>query len=92
LAANPSAPGGEQQQTDQDRCKFLMENVNATILSLNTEGEVTASSHCTRVYSSAPQNGVGNFEAVMNYATKGRLADTWKLLRRRFADWANEGH
>jgi PAS domain S-box-containing protein len=41
FAANPSAPGGEQQQTDQDRCKFLMENVNATILSLNTEGEVT---------------------------------------------------
>lgn len=37
-ASNPSK---EQKQTDQDRCKFLMENVNATILSLNTEGEVT---------------------------------------------------
>jgi PAS domain S-box-containing protein len=31
----------EQKQTDQDRCKFLMENINATILSLNTEGEIT---------------------------------------------------
>jgi len=41
FAANPSTPGEEQQQTDQDRCKFLMENVNATILSLNTVGEVT---------------------------------------------------
>jgi PAS domain S-box-containing protein len=37
----PSTPSEEQKQTDQDRCKFLMENVNATILSLNTEGEVT---------------------------------------------------
>jgi PAS domain S-box-containing protein len=41
FAANPSTPGEEQQQTDQDRCKFLMENVNATVLSLNTEGEIT---------------------------------------------------
>jgi hypothetical protein len=41
---------------------------------------------------SAPQNGVGNFEVVMNYATKGRLVYTWKLLRWRFANWANEGH
>jgi hypothetical protein len=29
----------------------------------------------------------------MDYATKsGYFAGTWKLLRRRFADWANEGH
>jgi PAS domain S-box-containing protein len=41
FAADPSISGQEQKQTDQDRCKFLMENVNATILSLNTEGEVT---------------------------------------------------
>jgi PAS domain S-box-containing protein len=40
FAADPSPPG-EQKQTDQDRCKFLMENVNATILSLNPEGEIT---------------------------------------------------
>jgi PAS domain S-box-containing protein len=41
FAADPSTPGKGQTQTDQDRCKFLMENVNATILSLNTEGKVT---------------------------------------------------
>jgi PAS domain S-box-containing protein len=34
-------PSEEQKQTDQDRCKFLMENINATVLSLNTEGEIT---------------------------------------------------
>jgi PAS domain-containing protein len=38
---DPSTPSEEQKLTDQDRCKFLMENVNATILSLNTEGEIT---------------------------------------------------
>jgi PAS domain S-box-containing protein len=41
FANDASTPGEEQKQTDQDRCKFLMENVNATILSLNTEGEIT---------------------------------------------------
>jgi PAS domain S-box-containing protein len=41
FAADPSTPGEEQKQMNQDRCKFLMENVNATILSLNAEGEVT---------------------------------------------------
>jgi PAS domain S-box-containing protein len=43
FAADPStpSPGQEQKQTDQDRCEFLMENVNATILSLNTDGDVT---------------------------------------------------
>jgi PAS domain S-box-containing protein len=41
FANDPSTPSEEQKQTDQDRCKFLMENVNATILSLNTEGEIT---------------------------------------------------
>jgi hypothetical protein len=39
-----------------------------------------------------PQNGVGDFEVVMDYATEGGCVDTWKLLRRRFADRANEGH
>jgi PAS domain S-box-containing protein len=41
LTNGPSTPSEEKKQTDQDRCKFLMENVNATILSLNTEGEIT---------------------------------------------------
>jgi PAS domain S-box-containing protein len=41
FATDPSIRGQEQKQTDKDRCEFLMENVNATILSLNTEGEVT---------------------------------------------------
>jgi PAS domain S-box-containing protein len=41
FATDPSIRGQEQKQTDKDRCEFLMENVNATILSLNTESEVT---------------------------------------------------
>ena len=41
FADDPSIPGGEQKQTDQARCEFLMGNINATILSLNTAGEVT---------------------------------------------------
>jgi uncharacterized protein YhfF len=45
------------------------------------------------VFFSVPPNGVGDFEVVMDYATKaGCVADIWKLLRWRFADWANEGH
>jgi PAS domain S-box-containing protein len=36
-----STASEEQKQPEQDRCKFLMENVNATILSLNAEGEIT---------------------------------------------------
>jgi hypothetical protein len=47
----------------------------------------------TGVLFSVPPNGVGDFETVMDYATKGGfVADIWKLLRGRFADWANEGH
>ena len=38
-------PSEEQKQTDQDRCKFLMENINATVLSLNTEGKITFLNH-----------------------------------------------
>jgi PAS domain S-box-containing protein len=38
-------PSEEQKQTDQDRCKFLMENINAAVLSLNTEGKVTFLNH-----------------------------------------------
>ena len=38
---NRPIPSGEQKQTEQDRCRFVMENINATILSLNTEGAIT---------------------------------------------------
>ena len=41
LTGDQPIPNGQQKQTDEDRCKFLMENVNATILSLNTAGEIT---------------------------------------------------
>ena len=36
---DPSAPSESRKQAD--RCEFLMENVNATILSLNADGEIT---------------------------------------------------
>jgi len=42
---------------------------------------------------SVSPNGVGDFEVVMDYATKGGfVADIWKLPRWRFADWASAGH
>jgi len=41
LTGDQPIPNEQQKQTDEDRCKFLMENVNATILSLNTAGEIT---------------------------------------------------
>jgi hypothetical protein len=44
------------------------------------------------VFFGAAQNGVSDFEVVMDYATKSGCVDTWELLRWRFADWANEGH
>jgi PAS domain S-box-containing protein len=40
----PSAPS-QGQRTEQDRCKFLMENVRAIVLSLNREGEITFLNH-----------------------------------------------
>src|SRR5262249_33070899 len=42
---DPSAPSQEQQQMEQDRCKFLMENVRGIILTLNREGEITFLNH-----------------------------------------------
>jgi PAS domain S-box-containing protein len=42
---DPSTPSEEQKQMDQDRCKFLMGNVNGTILSLNSEGNITFLNH-----------------------------------------------
>jgi PAS domain S-box-containing protein len=38
---NPSA----LTQTEQDRCKFVMENVRAIVMSLNREGEITSLNH-----------------------------------------------
>jgi len=35
----------EQEQTEQDRCKFLMDEVNGIILSLNHEGRITFLNH-----------------------------------------------
>jgi PAS domain S-box-containing protein len=40
VANDPSVPN-QQQKIEQDRCKFLMENVRAIVLSLNREGEIT---------------------------------------------------
>ena len=40
--ANEASPlGSEQKQSEQEPCKFLMENVNAIILSLDPEGKIT---------------------------------------------------
>jgi PAS domain S-box-containing protein len=41
----PSPPSGEQKQRDKDHCKFLMENVNGIILTLNPEGGITFLNH-----------------------------------------------
>jgi PAS domain S-box-containing protein len=41
FANDPSPPSEEQKQTEQDRCKFLMENVRGIMLSLNAEGNIT---------------------------------------------------
>jgi PAS domain-containing protein len=41
---DPSAPN-QGQRTEQDRCKFMMENVRAIVLSLNREGEITFLNH-----------------------------------------------
>ena len=40
-----SASRQEQKQTEQDRCKFLMENVRGIILSLNRNGQITSLNH-----------------------------------------------
>jgi len=45
LANESSLPGGEQKRTEEDRCKFLMENVSAIILTLNPEGRITFLNH-----------------------------------------------
>jgi hypothetical protein len=41
---------------------------------------------------SVPPSSASDLEVVTDYATESGCVDTWKLLRRRFANWANEGH
>jgi PAS domain S-box-containing protein len=45
FADEPSPPGNEQKQSEQDRCKFLMDKVSAIILSLDPEGKITFLNH-----------------------------------------------
>jgi PAS domain S-box-containing protein len=45
IANEPSAAGDQQKQSEQDRCKFLMDKVNAAILSLDSEGKITFINH-----------------------------------------------
>jgi PAS domain S-box-containing protein len=45
IANEPSSPVNEQTQSEQDRCKFLMDKVNAIILSLGREGKITFINH-----------------------------------------------
>jgi PAS domain S-box-containing protein len=45
ITNEPSPQSAEQKQTEQDRCKFLMDNVNGIILSLNPQGRITFLNH-----------------------------------------------
>jgi len=45
IANEPSPPDNQQKQSEQDRCKFLMDKVNAIILSLDAEGKITSVNH-----------------------------------------------
>jgi PAS domain S-box-containing protein len=45
LANESSLPSGEQKRPEEDRCKFLMENVSAIIVTLNPEGRITFLNH-----------------------------------------------
>ena len=45
LADEASPVGNAQGQTAQDRCEFLLDKVNAVILSLDTEGKITSINH-----------------------------------------------
>ena len=44
-AKEPSPPRNEQNQSEQDRCKFWMDKVSAIILSLDAEGKITFLNH-----------------------------------------------
>ncbi|MBV9198142.1 MAG: PAS domain-containing protein [Alphaproteobacteria bacterium] len=45
IAKEPSPSGNEQKQSEQDRCKFLIDKVNAIILSLDPEGKIASVNH-----------------------------------------------
>jgi len=45
LADEASPVANAQGQTAQDRCEFLLDKVNAIILSLDTEGKITSINH-----------------------------------------------
>jgi PAS domain S-box-containing protein len=45
IANEPLPPGNEQKQSEQDRCKFLMDKVTAIILSLDPEGKISFVNH-----------------------------------------------
>jgi PAS domain S-box-containing protein len=45
IANEPSSPGDQQKQSEHDRCKFLMDKVNAIILSLDHEGKIGFVNH-----------------------------------------------
>ena len=56
----------EEQRQDQDRCKFLMENINATVLSLNTEDHIQAAAHMACPISRI-QNSIGCRKRSIRY-------------------------
>ena len=45
IANETSPPDNQQKQSEQDRCKFFMDKVNAIILSLDAEGKITSVNH-----------------------------------------------
>lgn len=45
IANEPSTPGKDQKQSEQDRCQFRMDKVSAIILSLDAEGKISFLNH-----------------------------------------------
>jgi len=45
IANEPTPSDNQQKQAEQDRCKFLMDKINAIILSLDAEGKITSVNH-----------------------------------------------
>jgi PAS domain S-box-containing protein len=45
IADEPSPTGNQQKQSERDQCKFLMDKVNAIILSLDPEGKISFVNH-----------------------------------------------
>jgi PAS domain S-box-containing protein len=50
IANEPSTPGNDQKQSEQDRCKFRMDKVSAIILSLDAEGKISFLNHYGESY------------------------------------------